>query len=404
MTPARLTPLASMWPLICFAVPLAGCDGGSASTETTTTTTTTTTTGTGGTGGTGGAGGAGGTGGETPTTSSTSTGTPMIHSVTFSYRPQWSGVTKVDVVGGFGLAGDWKSASPLVTLADDGTGTWKATVDLAEGNYLYMYRVTGDTLGPTDYKRYSLDASAPVVAACPPESPTYSDTGTNPCSQMVVPQAPDAPLFHITGKVLYGGAPAPGYLVVVDSDETAFGPYFMNRMDSADDGTFDLQVPTGMFRIQVQHPTYLTQTDVERDPYTLLALRRTVSSAFYVGAPVELLDAEMEYADYDLLSPTMTATLPTTFEVTMHPGADEVRVGVYGTAGGTGTNVGTQWFLSAMGGGTSIVFDGAFNTTSAQQVSVVPGEQYHWGTFHYRSAGVGKTWRDQSMVLPIVWE
>jgi hypothetical protein len=407
MTSSRVVWLSSMLAPLCLALPLAGCgDDGSSTTETTTSTTSTTgATGGGGMGGAGGAGGEGGTMTSSTTTStSTSTGTPMIYPVTFRYRPQWPGVTKVDVVGGFGQPGDWSSATPLVSLADDGTGTWTATVDLVEGEYLYMYRVFGDDDAPADFKRYALDQQASITIPCPEASPTHTETSNNPCSLVKVPQDPPAQLFPITGKVLYGGAPVAGYLVQVDSDETAFSPYFMNRSDTKDDGTFSLEVPTGMFRIQVQHPTYLTQSDVERDPYTLLALRRNVSTAFYVGAPVELLDSEMEYPDYDMMMPTGAAMLPTTFEVTLLPGADEVRVGVYGTANGTGTTVGTQWFLSPQGGGTSIPFDGAFNTTSALQANVVPGEQYYWGTFQYRSAGVGKSWRGQSMVLPIVWQ
>jgi hypothetical protein len=220
---------------------------------------------------------------------------------------------------------------------------------------------------------------------------------------VTVPQGAAAPTFHITGKVVYGGAPIAGYLVQLDSDDMAFGPYFVNRVTTGADGTFDLQAPAGSFRIQAQHPTYLTLNDVERDPLALQALRRSITTPFVVGGPVALLDAEMEYADYDKLSPVATATLPTTFAITLLPGAENARVAVYGTAGGTGTTVGTQWYWSPQDTSTSVVFDGAFNQPSALEPSVVPGEQYFWGTYQYRPAGDGLSWRGQSMVLPIVW-
>jgi hypothetical protein len=390
---------------LLLAIPLAGCGGGGVSgsggTATTTTSTTTSTSSTSETGGAGGAamttssstGGSGGTGG----------GPPMIHSVTFTYEPGWAGVSGIDVVGGFGKAGDWKSASPLVGLKDDGTGKWSATVDLPEGKYLYVYRIKGDSAGPDTFVRYSLDPTVTVASACPPESPTFSNTSTNPCATITSPQPAAAPVHHITGKVVYGGVPAAGYPVVLDSDETDFGPYFENRTTSAADGTFDLTTANGMFRIQVQHPTYLTLNDAERDPYTLKAFRRTVSSSFFVGNPVALLDAEMEYADYDKMLPTATASLPTTFEITIAAGHDTARVAVYGGTDPMTPLVGNAWFQSDNLAATSVPFDGTFNQPSAVGAAVIPGDQYYWGTYQYRTAGVGKTWRGQTMVLPITW-
>ncbi len=34
--------------------------------------------------------------------------------VTFAYKPQWSGVTKVEVVGGFGASTDWSKTDSLL--------------------------------------------------------------------------------------------------------------------------------------------------------------------------------------------------------------------------------------------------------------------------------------------------
>lgn len=389
--------------LVLGASSLLGCgDNPSSSSGGATTTTTSGSTSTGG-------GGTGGSGGETTTTpvggsgGATITGT-QSYPVTFRYKPRWTGVTSVDVVGGFGKSTDWKSVSPLLKLADDGTGTWTGTTDLLEGKYHYLLRVKGDSQGPDTFVRYVVDTTQSVKDPCPAASPTFSDTAVNPCSTLIVPQ-PDqpAPRSHVLGKVLYGGAPAEGYLVVIDSDESQLGPYFTNRMTTGPDGSFDLDAPVGVFRIQVQHPTYLTQTDVDRDPYALKAFRRAISSSFYLPMDATLLDVDMEYTDYDKLSPVTSSTLPTTFEVTLLPGADSVRVAVYGFPGGMGTNVGTQWWLSDTSMNTSVPFDGTFTTTSALEPSVVVGEQYYWGLFQYTMAGIGKTWRRQSMVLPITW-
>lgn len=388
-----------------LALTLTGCGGGGDSSSSGTTTTTTSTSTTSSSTDAGGAGGAGGTGGETTTSSTGGTGgaPPTMHTVTFTYEPRWMGVTGVDVVGGFNKPGDWKFASPLVSLKDDGAGKWTASVDLLDGKYLFLYRVKGDVDGLPMHVRYSLDPSVSVVAACPPESPTFSDVSTNPCAQIVVPQPAAAPVHHITGKVLYDGAPAAGYLVVLDSDETDFGPYFENRTNSGADGTFDLTAPNGMHRIQVQHPSYLTLDDAERDPYTLKAFRRSVSSSFFVGATVALQEVDMAYLDYDKMSPTMSATLPTTFEISIPPSYTTARVAVYGGVDPLAPSVGNAWFQSDNVAATSVPFDGTFNTTSAVGSAVVPGDQYYWGTYHYRAAGVGKTWRSQSMVLPITW-
>ncbi|MFO0591532.1 MAG: carboxypeptidase-like regulatory domain-containing protein, partial [Polyangiaceae bacterium] len=366
--------------MVLGALSLFGCGGGSSSgsgggaTTTMTTSSTSSSTSMGG-------GGAGGSGGDTTTTPTGGAGgtttMPQSYEVTFTYKPRWSGVTGVDVVGGFGKPTDWKSATPLLKLTDDGTGTWTGKTTLLEGSYLYLFRVKGDSEGPDSFVRYALDTAQSVKEPCPPESPTYSDTSKNPCSTLKVPQPAAADRSHITGKVLYGGAPAAGYLVVIDSDESQLGPYFTNRMTTGPDGSYDLDAPVGVYRIQVQHPTYLTMTDADRDPLTLKAFRRAISSSFYLPMDTALYDIDMDYEDYDKLSPVMTSTLPTTFEVTLLPGADAVRVAVYGFTGGTGTNVGNQWWLSDYGTATSVPWDGTFNAMSASEANVVPGEQYY---------------------------
>src|SRR5450432_2825369 len=57
----------------------------------------------------------------------------------FCFRPQWMGVTQVDVYGQFNLASDWKSS--FVSLTNDGSGTWVGKGTVSAGSYPYMFRV-----------------------------------------------------------------------------------------------------------------------------------------------------------------------------------------------------------------------------------------------------------------------
>jgi hypothetical protein len=382
---------------------LAACGGskvapfGSTGTGGTTASSSSSSTGTGGAAGNGGAAGTGGT---------TSTGDAgPSSSVTFSYKPAWAGVTAVEVIGGFGQATDWEPTMPLVKLAADATGTWTGTTTLPAGQYPYLYRVIGDADGPAAYERYAVDSGVSAFVACPMQSPTFDAKNANPCSQISVPQGPASAELHVTGKVLYAGQPIGGYLVEIERDETGSHHFFANRVDAAADGTFDLAVAAGTYDIQVLYPTFLTKTDVERDPLTLKALRRAVAPAFPVAAAVALGPVEMEYLDYAALTPTGTATLPTTFTLTVIAGATVAAVDVYGTAGGTGQTVGDPWYTSTAGTATSVTFDGTFNDAAATETMVTTGEAYFWGTEQKLTKTTGTmTWTGQSMVLPIKWQ
>jgi hypothetical protein len=345
--------------------------------------------------GTGGAEGTGGTGGAGPSST-----------VTFRYKPEWAGVTAVEVIGGFGQTTDWNPATPLVKLAADASGTWTGTATLPAGQYPYLYRVAGDASGPATYQRYAIDSGVSAFVACPTGSPTFDTKNANPCSQLTVPQGAADAEVHVTGKVLYGGQPIGGYLVLIERQEMKSHHFFANRVDSAADGTFDLAVAAGTYDLQVLHPTFLDMTDVQRDPLTLKAMRRALAPAFPVASAVAVGPVEMQYPDYAALAPTGTvaAAPPTTFAISVIAGATAASVEVYGTPKGAGQTVGDPWYASTPGTATSVMFNGTFTTAQATEPMVVAGEAYFWGTEQRLTKSVGTmVWTGQSMVLPIKW-
>jgi len=327
-----------------------------------------------------------------------------LASVVFSYEPQWKGVSAVTVIGGFGQPGDWTTAQPFLALASDGAGGFSGSAQLPPGQYSYVFEVTGDAdaATPKTFKRYVIDPTNSAYAACPAASPTYSKVDANPCSVLTVPQAPAAPVFHVTGTVTYGGAPAAGYLVVLERDEAKSHHFAANRTNSAADGSFDFAMAQGQYRVQVQYPTFLSATDAQRDPTKLQAMRRQISSAVAVAGPVSLGAAEMTYDAYGALSPTDGgAALPTTFTLSVLPGASAARVAVYGP----GNEIGDPWFASPYGKRTEEVFDGGFNTAQATQANVQPNTRYSWGTWQEFGAKAdgGVVWSGESMVFPIAF-
>src|SRR5579863_10458696 len=87
--------------------------------------------------------------------------------VTFSYTPSWSGVTEVDVIGGFGQSNDW--TSPLVTLMQSGN-TWTGSYQLPAGQYLYLFHVVGDADAGSKaatFERYVVDPAQSGYMLCP---------------------------------------------------------------------------------------------------------------------------------------------------------------------------------------------------------------------------------------------
>jgi hypothetical protein len=325
-----------------------------------------------------------------------------MHSVTFRYTPAWSGVNTVSVIGGFGRADDW--AVPLLSLNADGSGAFSATTELPEGQYLYIYEVRGDSAGRSNHLRYSLASDVSDYDVCPQQSPTYDPlTLERPCSKLQVPQPAPEPMYHLRGSVLYDGMPQGGYLVVAERAEMPLDEYFVNRMDSLPDGSFDLLVPGGFYRLQIQHSTYINTADPDRDPLALQAARRAFSSRESIFADTMIPPAEVAYHDYAALAPTGNTTLPTTFTITVIAGAERARAAVYGTYNDAGRQVTDPWYTSPYDVQTSVVFDGTFNTPSAPDPQVVPMDGYFWGTWQEYPEQAGVSWRVQSMVFPIMW-
>jgi hypothetical protein len=326
-----------------------------------------------------------------------------MHTVTFSYTPEWTGATAVTVIGGFGQSTDWMPGTPFLTLTSDGKGGFTGTAELATGTYLYVFQVTGDTAAadPTTFQRYVIDPTEPDYDACPAASPTYDKNDPNPCSELTVPQPAAATLYHITGKVTYDGAAKGGYLVLLERDEKSSHHFPVNRTTSTKAGDFDVEMAKGTYRIQVQYPTFISKTDAERDPLKLLAVRRSISAAAPITASTAFPTVDVAYKDYDKMSPIDgSAPLPATFDYTVIAGASDAYLAVYGP----GANIGDPWYMGASGTAKSATFDGGFNTKQATQPSAEAGTKYAWGTWQVFPSDGGVQWKGESMVFPVTFE
>lgn len=399
----RATPMNRLVLSSCVALaglpagPLAGCSTGSPASPTTQDA--------GGDVSTSNDGGGGDSGTATDSgTSPTDAGAPV--SVTFAYTPQWPGVTKVEVVGGFGQSTDWSKTASLLTLTASGN-TYSGTAMLPPGQYLYLFRVTGDASAatPATYQRYAVDPLQPGFASCPAASPTYSKIDDNPCSQVTVTSAgtgtPATPV-HVTGSVTVAGAPAQSWMVVIEREEPTSHHYFANRVTVGSAGTFDLVASAGNYRLQVQYPSLLSATDLERDPASLGALRRAISASFLLGTtPLTVPTPDLGFDQYALFAPSGDAgSLPTSF--TFETG--EARLDVYGGPGDGGVEtIGDPWFTSDETTDGGAVFGGTFDTAQATQDAAAAGTRYMWGTEQAFGADASVAWTNQSMVLPIVW-
>src|SRR5450755_4121323 len=86
----------------------------------------------------------------------------------FAYHPGWSGVTEVDVIGGFGQSNDWDPNHPYLVLTDDGTGNYTGNAALPAGTYPYLFHVIGDAASnQSNFDRYTIDPLNTAVLACP---------------------------------------------------------------------------------------------------------------------------------------------------------------------------------------------------------------------------------------------
>lgn len=333
-------------------------------------------------------------------------------SVTFAYTPQWGGVTKVEVVGGFGQASDWSKTQSFLSLTKGAGGQWSGTAMLPPGTYLYVFRVIGDAQAPMPmtYPRYAVDPLQTAFAACPMQSPTFSKIDKNPCSQLTVTASggpAPASGVHVKGTVMLDGAAASGWMVVLEREEmmtpTANHHYFANRVTTASAGSFDLVASMGRYRLQIQAPTLLSETDLDRDPITLNTLRRAISASFPIGSnDLTVPSPDVGFHAYGQFAPTGDGgTLPTQFAFENGTGA---RLDVYGGPGDGGVvNIGDPWYSSAMTMDGGAMFGGDFNTMQAMQDAAAPGTRYMWGTEEPFGADASVAWTNQSLVFPIVW-
>jgi hypothetical protein len=321
--------------------------------------------------------------------------------VTFRYTPAWKGATKVEVYGAFGTAMDWKQ--PFLTLADDGSGSFTGTAQVPPGQIPYVFKITGDEASakPAAFTRFAVDPGNPDWVACPAESPTFDKNAPNPCSQLTSPQSAAAPTYHFKGMVTVSGAPASGYLVEMERIEPKQHHFFANRVTTGADGAFDMTAATGTWRVQVLHPTFLSQTDAQRDPASLAAIRRSICTGVLLTQDTTVNAAEVSYGGYATMAPQGDAgvlPLPAAFTYTVLPGTTGARLTLYGP----GASIGDPWYSGPLKKAGAADFDGGFNTNKAADGGLVPDAEYWWGTEQeYPGPDGGVGWSAQTMVLPV---
>lgn len=320
----------------------------------------------------------------------------------FCFRPQWPGVTSVDVyLSQNGQASDWSAS--FLTLTDDGTGTFtgtKAIPDNAAG-YPYVFKVKGDTDGVMRAATVFLDDQRnPSFMPPPTGSPLPRSV-----SVLTVPQTQPT-IYHVRGKVAYAGAPQPCYGIDLEVGEllkpggavlSEHGT--ANYAESRADGTFDFPVAAGQQSIVVKYPFYLAIPDGGYpDPYSTPSVG-TIRGGYVVGSSDVTLDpADIEYpeSDYAMMTPTGgSATLPVTFTWSLSPGSSKTQASI------AGTNIAGNDPLWASGFGTATTasFDGGYGNGGG----VTSGKTYYWGAWQQfkPSEDGGIQWTSQSLLFPI---
>jgi hypothetical protein len=323
--------------------------------------------------------------------------------VSFCYRPQWAGVTSVDVYGGFtGTASDWKTS--FLSLKDDGSGTFTGTTSLANGTYPYMFRTGGSADNLVTTTHYFLDQYNPAFVPPPAGAPLQRTV-----SSVTVPQPAPAPVAHVKGTVLFNGQPQSCYSVDIEAGELVSGGKVIsehttaNYMESGADGAFDFPVAsTGPYGIIVRFPFLLSGADAGYPVASMtpsVGYARTNVTLTGADGVLDPLDIAYPAADYAALSPTGgTATLPVTFTFTVVPGAAAASVAVIGTD--IPGNDPAYW--SSYGTTTSLQWNGMLGGT---QGTVKLGTTYYWGTWQRRDSAVdgGTTWAEESLLFPITF-
>ncbi len=313
-------------------------------------------------------------------------------------RPQWSGVTSVDVYGDF--AGDW--TTPFMTLTRDSSGTFTGTHTVANGTYNYMFRVHGSADNIVKDGTYLLDEENAMFSAHPDAG---GPPGNRSVSTVTVPQNPN-PIFHLKGVVLYDGHPQPCFPVDLEAGElrTPQGGVISehttaNYSETGTDGTFDFPVAAGELMPVVRYPFELSGANAPYPDPSVTPSIGYARTSLVLAADTTLDALEVSYPSYASFSPmTSTASLPVTFSFDMLSDSQGA------TAAVIGTNVpgnDPAWWLNNFPNQTSDVFDGGIGNNK----SVTLGAQYYWGVWQRRSeVSNGTVWATESLLLPITFQ
>ncbi len=252
----------------------------------------------------------------------------------FCFRPQWAGVTSVDVY--FGPPATSFNSYTMVALTADSSGTWTGKgTSLASGTYAYLFHVVGSTnnvIAKTG--EWLLDQEAAEFTSAPPNAPIGRSF---PVASVPQPTTPPT-LHHVTGTVVYAGAPQPCYALSLDVGEIlADGGGVVSEHGTANytqtgvDGTFDFPVTDGQVGVGVRFPFLLSGLDAGYpNGLSMPSVGIARTTVEVTGADLHLDPADVSYpaSDYALMSPTngVTQTLPVTFTFSLIPGSVETYV------------------------------------------------------------------------------
>ncbi len=309
---------------------------------------------------------------------------------TFCYRPQWPGVTAVDVRGGFGSADDW--TTPLASLADQGDGTWAVTVSLTGGPYPYVFHVEGSTDGVIPSGgAFVLDQTNPSFVPAPPQAPNDRSV-----SELTLPQVP-ATIYHLHGSVALNAMPQPCFVASIGIGEllkpgggvlSEHG--VANFVEIGADGTFDVPLANGPALVNVTYPFGLTSA--YPDPLTTPSIGNARTSTTIADADVTLEATDVTYATaaYQAMSPVSgtSQSPPIAFSWSPIAGASGSYMSI------TATDIAGNdpaYTSGASGSATTATWDGKFNNGVAAGSGT-----YYWATWQQRGI-----WADEGLELPI---
>lgn len=317
--------------------------------------------------------------------------------VSFCFRAGFAGVTSVDVYGGFGQGSDWKM--PFATLTGDGTGTFTATVALADGSYPYLYRTHGSADGLVKDGQYLLDQENPAFEPNPPGAPLQRSV-----SVVTVPQVTPT-LYHLRGTLTFAGQPLPCYSVALEAGELRQNGKVLsehttaNFAESAADGSFDFPVADGEQMAIVRFPFGLVMG--YPDPAATGSSGYARTGFTVAGADLTLPPVDLAYPDYAQIAPVGggAQALPVTLQYSVIPGAQTAAAAVISTdiAGND-----PAW-EGPFGMGNSAPFDGTLGGNGGM---VQAGKQYYWGSwqrFPPLTDG-GVSWVAESLLYPITFQ